>query len=52
MEESQRKKIEERLREMLRSEEQVQHNNEQIKNALCGARVIRRRSGSPDVAIA
>lgn len=52
MEESKRREIEKKLREMLRSEEQTQHNNEQIKNGLCGARVIRRRNGSPDVAIA
>ena len=52
MEESKRREFEEKLRAMLMSEEQAQHKNEQIKNGLCGARVIRRRNGSPDVAIA
>jgi hypothetical protein len=52
MEESKRRKIEKKLREMLSSEEQTQHNNEQIKNVSCGARVIRRRNGLPDVVIA
>lgn len=52
MEESKRREIEKKLRAMLMSEEQAQHKNEQIKNGLCGARVIRRRKGLPDVAIA
>lgn len=52
MEESKRKELEEKLRNMLMTEDKVQHNNEQILNRLCGAKVIRRRKGSPDVAIA
>lgn len=52
MEESKRRKIEEKLRKMLMSEDKAQHKNDQIKYGLCGARVIRRRNGSPDVAIA
>lgn len=52
MEESKRKEIEEKLRKMLMSEDKTQHKNEQIWNSLSGARVIRRRKGSPDVAIA
>ena len=52
MEESKIKEFEKKLRAMLMSEDKAQqHKNEQIKNGLCGARVIRRRNGSPDVAI-
>jgi hypothetical protein len=52
MEESKRREIERKLRAMLRSEEQAEQKDKQIKNGLCGARVIRRRKGLPDVAIA
>ena len=52
MEESKRREIEEKLQAMLISEEHAQHKNEQSKNKLSGATVIRRRKGLPDVAIA
>ena len=51
MEESRIREIEEKLRKMLISEEHDNNKNEQIQNTLCGARVIRRRKGLPDVAI-
>jgi hypothetical protein len=51
MEESKRREMEKKLRAMLISEEQTQHKDEQVTNGLCGARVIRRRKGVPDVAI-
>jgi len=51
MEESKRREIEQKLRTMLMSEEQAEHKDEEVKNRLCGAKVIRRRKGLPDVAI-
>jgi hypothetical protein len=52
MEESKRNEIEEKWRKMLMTTDESQHKDEQSWKKLCGARVIRRRKGSPDVAIA
>jgi hypothetical protein len=51
MEENKRKEIEEKLRKMLLSDDKAQQESQQTWNGLCGASVIRRRKGSPDVAI-
>jgi len=51
MEENKIREIEKKLRAMLMSDEQATRKNEPVKNGLCGARVIRRRKGMPDVAI-
>ena len=51
VEESKRREIEEKLRTMLMSQEYAEHKDEPVKNKLCGAKVIRRRKGMPDVAI-
>ena len=48
MEESQRKKIEDKLRRMMELENQSNREVRQIKNIPPGTRVIRRRKGSPD----
>jgi len=48
MEESQRKKIEDKLRKMIELQNQSNKEVRPIKNIPAGTRVIRRRKGSPD----
>ncbi len=52
MEESKRKELEEKLRKMLITEQEAEQRIEQMKNRPSGARVIRRRKGLPDLAVA
>lgn len=51
MEESKKRMLEEKLRQMLMSEDQAAGNQSPVENRLIGAVVIRRRKGSPDVQI-
>ena len=48
MEESQRAKIEAKLKRMLELQAQSQKENKRVKNIPHGTRVIRLRKGSPD----
>jgi hypothetical protein len=48
MEESQRAKIEAKLKRMLELQTQSQKENKRVKNVPNGTRVIRLRKGSPD----
>ncbi len=51
MEESKKRKLEEKLREMLIYEEQTSNKKQHVESKLSGVKVIRRRKGSPDVQI-
>lgn len=48
MEESQRAKIEAKLKRMIELQNQSQKENKRVKNIPHGTRVIRLRKGSPD----
>jgi len=48
MEESQRKKIEDKLRRMIELQSQAKKEDQLTKQIPAGTRVIRRRKGSPD----
>ncbi len=48
MEESQRAKIEAKLKKMIELQTQSQKENKRVKNVPLGTKVIRRRKGSPD----
>jgi hypothetical protein len=51
MDENKKKKLEERLREMIISEDQKLNEKPRPKSKTSGAKVIRRRKGSPDLQI-
>ncbi len=51
MEESKKRLLEEKLRELLLSEDQAGSKPQPIEKKLIGAMVIRRRKGSPDIQI-
>ena len=51
MEESKRREIEKKLRELLMAQDQISNENQQVDSRLIGARVIRRRKGLPDMRI-
>ena len=51
MEESKRREIEKKLRQLLMAEDSTPNENQQADSRLIGARVIRRRKGSPDMRI-
>ena len=51
MEKDKRKKIEDKLREMLTLENQPKNEKRPSGNKLSGVRVIRRRKGAPDLQI-
>ncbi len=48
MNEEKRKEIEDRLRELVASANKSQDETRPAKSKACGARIIRRRKGSPD----
>lgn len=48
MEESQRAKIDAKLKKMIELQTQLQKENKRVKNVPQGTKVIRRRKGSPD----
>ena len=51
MEESKKRMLEEKLREMLMSKDQAAAKPQPVENRLIGAMVIRRRKGSPDIQV-
>jgi hypothetical protein len=51
MEESKKRKLEEKLREMLMYEKQNSNKKQHVAIRLSGAKVIRRRKGSSDIQI-
>ncbi|MBN1930130.1 MAG: hypothetical protein JW786_00790 [Desulfobacterales bacterium] len=52
MEEAKRKEIEAKLYQLLAQNEQIKKEKSSAPNTYCGARVIRRRKGKPDLHIA
>ncbi len=51
MEERKKRKLEEKLREMLMHEKQKSNKKQPVEIRLSGAKVIRRRNGSSDIQI-
>ncbi len=51
MEKNKKRKLEKKLREMLMYEERASNKKQHIESKLSGAKVIRRRKGSPDMQI-
>jgi hypothetical protein len=51
MEESKKRKLEEKLRELLMYAKQTSSKKQQVEIRLSGTKVIRRRKGSPDIQI-